>query len=78
MAEPIVARQLGYRYRQGWVFRHLDFRLAAGELTAILGPNGCGKSTLLAVLSGGRPPIEGEIARQGFLPWLRASLADNA
>jgi len=65
MAEAIVARQLGYRYRQGWVFRHLDFRLAAGELTAILGPNGCGKSTLLSVIAGSRPPIEGEILRRG-------------
>lgn len=75
MAEPIVARRLGYRYRQGWVFRHLDFRLAAGELTAILGPNGCGKSTLLAVLSGGRPPIEGELTRQGGLALVPQSLA---
>lgn len=75
MVEPIVARQLGYRYRQGWVFRHMDFRLAAGELTAILGPNGCGKSTLLSVLSGARSPIEGEIVRQGSLALVPQSLA---
>lgn len=75
MAEHIAARGLGYRYRQGWVFRHLDFRLAAGELTAILGPNGCGKSTLLSVLSGSRPPIEGELARQGGLALVPQSLA---
>jgi len=75
MVEHIAARGLGYRYRQGWVFRHLNFRLVAGELTAILGPNGCGKSTLLSVLSGGRPPIEGELARQGGLALVPQSLA---
>lgn len=57
----LMARGLGYCYQQQWIFRHLDFRLAAGELTAILGPNGCGKSTLLSLLSGSRPLLEGEL-----------------
>jgi iron complex transport system ATP-binding protein len=65
MFERVAARDLGYRYDQSWVFRHLDFSLPAGCLTAILGPNGCGKSTLLATLSGLRAPIEGTIFRQG-------------
>lgn len=75
MAEPISARGLGYRYRHDWVFRHLDVRLAAGELTAILGPNGCGKSTLLSVLSGVRLPMEGEIHREGSLALVPQSVA---
>lgn len=75
MANYVAARGLGYRYRHGWVFRQLDFHLAAGELTAILGPNGCGKSTLLGVLSGGRPPIEGEVARRGGLALVPQSIA---
>lgn len=65
MADLLTARDLGYRYQREWVFRHLDVRLAAGQLTAILGPNGCGKSTLLGLLAGDRSPIEGEIGRRG-------------
>ncbi|MDR1367504.1 MAG: ABC transporter ATP-binding protein [Candidatus Accumulibacter sp.] len=64
MPEPIVALDLGYRYDRDWVFRRLDFRLPAGCLTAILGPNGCGKSTLLATLSGLRSPVEGRVSRR--------------
>ncbi|MDR1164009.1 MAG: ABC transporter ATP-binding protein [Candidatus Accumulibacter sp.] len=64
MPEPIIARDLGYRYDRDWVFRHLDFRLPAACLTAILGPNGCGKSTLLAALSGIRTPVEGTVSRR--------------
>ncbi|MDR2507566.1 MAG: ABC transporter ATP-binding protein [Candidatus Accumulibacter sp.] len=64
MSDPLVAHGLGYRYGQAWVFRHLDFHLPAGCLTAILGPNGCGKSTLLATLSGLKTPVEGAVSRQ--------------
>lgn len=56
------ASGLGWRYGDRWIFRHLDLHLAAGELTAILGPNGCGKSTLLSLLSGTVPPQEGTIS----------------
>ena len=34
------------------VSRNLDLDLAAGELTAIVGPNACGKSTLLRARTG--------------------------
>jgi iron complex transport system ATP-binding protein len=64
MPEPIIASDLGYRYgTRDWVFRHLEFRLPASCLTAILGPNGCGKSTLLATLSGSKIPLEGQVSR---------------
>ena len=59
----IHAAGLGWRYGDRWVFRHLGLSLAAGELTAILGPNGCGKSTLFSLLSGTAQPQEGTIAR---------------
>lgn len=54
-----------------WQFRDLDFTLAAGELTAILGTNGRGKSTLLRVLGGLRQPTSGRLAlhpHTGFVP----------
>lgn len=54
-----------------WQFRDLDFTLAAGEVTAILGINGRGKSTLLRVLGGLQKPTSGAQAlhpRTGFVP----------
>lgn len=53
-----------------WQFRELDFSLAAGEVTAILGTNGRGKSTLLRVLGGLQKPTSGQLAlhpRAGFV-----------
>lgn len=75
MAELIAGHGLGYRYGPRWVFRRLDFRLAAGELKAILGPNGCGKSTLLAVLCGSREALEGRTRHQGAPALVPQSLA---
>jgi iron complex transport system ATP-binding protein len=61
MADSVNASGIGFRYGTRWIFRNLDFRIASGELMAILGPNGCGKSTLMSVLSGATPPEEGKV-----------------
>ena len=59
----------------------VDLDLAAGSVTALLGPTGCGKSTILRVLGGLETPSDGEVRIQpgigiGFcfqeprlLPW---------
>ena len=46
----------------GFQLRDLSFRLAPGELLAILGPNGSGKSSLLRLLLGLEPPRGGTIS----------------
>jgi len=65
----------------------LEFKLAAGEFAAIVGPSGAGKTTLLKIIAGLDTRFEGRIGlapetRLGFvfqeprlLPWL--SVADN-
>ena len=43
------------------VLRHVEWRIAPGERTAILGANGSGKSTLLGLIAGTVPPAGGRV-----------------
>lgn len=56
-----VARRFGARS----VPSGITFRLARGEILALLGPSGCGKTTLLRLVAGLLPPSGGEIAIAG-------------
>ncbi|HLI57766.1 MAG TPA: ATP-binding cassette domain-containing protein, partial [Actinomycetota bacterium] len=50
-------------YGDRQVLNHLEWRLAPGERTGILGVNGAGKSTLLNVIAGSQEPTSGEVRR---------------
>ncbi len=45
------------------VLREIEWRIAPGERTAILGANGAGKSTLLGLIAGTVEPTDGRIKR---------------
>ncbi|MGF1560404.1 MAG: ABC transporter ATP-binding protein [Flavobacteriaceae bacterium] len=47
------------------VAKGIDFKLATGELTAIVGVNGIGKSTLLRTLCAVQPKLSGGISLKG-------------
>lgn len=47
----------------------LDFRIAQGEMVAIVGQTGCGKSTFLNLLIGLDRPSQGRIAIDGRTPY---------
>ena len=55
-AKSVAARRAGVT-----VFSNLDFRLTAGQIWGILGPNGVGKTTLLHLLAGLNTADEGQI-----------------
>ncbi len=67
--DPLSAHSLGIGYRNPllWLCSQegLDFSLAAGTFTAIVGVNGIGKSTLLRTLAGMQPALSGTIELMG-------------
>lgn len=48
----IELAQIEFAYRGAPVLRGIDFRMAPGQLVAIIGANGAGKSTLLRIVAG--------------------------
>lgn len=50
-----------------WALRNVDFRMEAGECTALIGLNGSGKSTFLKILAGVLEPTEGEVKVSGTI-----------
>jgi iron complex transport system ATP-binding protein len=58
-------RGVGFRRSGRDILSEVDWRIAAGERWAVLGPNGCGKSTLLHLAIGILWPTSGSIRRLG-------------
>lgn len=52
---------IGRRFNQGWIFRHLDQTFKTNEHTVFRGANGSGKSTLLQIVLGNLTASEGEV-----------------
>lgn len=61
MGISIHLNQIGKKFGREWIFRNLNYQIAAGDKLVILGGNGSGKSTLLQVLSGFVSTNEGEV-----------------
>ncbi|WP_317164640.1 ABC transporter ATP-binding protein [Sphingobacterium sp. 18053] len=57
----ITLKDIGRRYNNEWIFRHINYTFESGKSYAILGHNGSGKSTFLKVLSSSLTPSAGEL-----------------
>ncbi len=57
----LQTRDLGHRFDQGWLFRHVEVDLENSHRLLIKGRNGSGKSTFLKCLAGLLIPMEGTI-----------------
>ena len=70
-AAPAVVSAGGLRRRYGEgdtavdALRGVDFEVAKGELTAVMGPSGSGKSTLMHLLAGLDRPTAGTVSIDG-------------
>lgn len=61
----IEVRNLTKRYGSNRGVRNLSFTVDAGEVLGFLGANGAGKSTTMNMITGYKPPSEGEIIIDG-------------
>jgi ABC-type multidrug transport system ATPase subunit len=57
----IILEDIGKKYENNWLFRHLNTSFEQNRSYAIIGDNGSGKSTLLKILANGIEPSEGNI-----------------
>jgi ABC-type sulfate/molybdate transport systems ATPase subunit len=65
LTPQLEARQLRFRYPEGWTLRAERFSAGPGEVVGLAGPNGAGKSTFLRLLGGLEVPGEGEVRLDG-------------
>ncbi|MFI3208539.1 MAG: ABC transporter ATP-binding protein [Eubacteriales bacterium] len=63
----IICRDLSIGYSNITLHENINFQIAAGSYTCIIGENGIGKSTLVKTLLGLVPPLSGSIIMENKL-----------
>ena len=78
LRQAIRFEDVGFRYRDAWIFRKVALTIPAGGITAIVGASGAGKTTVIDLVAALLRPQEGEIwvddlplARVDWRQWRR-------
>jgi ATP-binding cassette subfamily F protein uup len=61
-SKVVNLHNVGKRYGDTWVLRHVDYKLHPDARIGIVGPNGAGKTTLLRLIAQRIEPDEGKVA----------------
>ena len=61
----IELRNISKRFGDVAAVQNVSFKVAEGELVALLGPSGGGKTTVLRMIAGLEQPTEGDILIRG-------------
>ncbi|MEL6992837.1 MAG: ATP-binding cassette domain-containing protein, partial [Pseudomonadota bacterium] len=76
-ASPLTANGLSVGYGDATIVKNVDLEIAAGQITALVGPNGCGKSTLLQAFARILKPKSAHVTLHGH-PITSSSTRDVA
>jgi ATP-binding cassette subfamily F protein uup len=60
-SKVVELHNVGKKYGDQWVVRHVEQKLQADARIGIVGPNAAGKTTLLRLIAGHIPPDEGKV-----------------
>lgn len=76
MDSILNVKNVSMKFDSKTIFKNLNFELAKGTTTALLGPNGSGKTTLIRILIGMLQPTTGEVifkdgTKVGYVPQFR-------
>ncbi|MBQ1156608.1 ABC transporter ATP-binding protein [Streptomyces sp. A73] len=74
----IEAHGLGKKYRRGWALQDVSFRLPAGRVCGLVGPNGVGKSTLMSLATNMIQATTGTLRVFGAAPGSREAVLRTA
>jgi len=60
-SKVVHLHNVGKRYGDSWVLRHVDYKIQPDARIGIVGPNGSGKTTLLNLIAARLAPDEGKV-----------------
>ncbi len=69
----LTVDNLGVKFHDRWVLKHIGFSIYPKEIVTLIGPNGCGKTTLVKTMLGLLQATQGSVTKNpalkiGYMP----------